>query len=206
VLGLRGREGHLFNRLDAVEQLADPLLVGVQEFAGIDGRFGAVSESLNEWIEPLFAGEPKSRRRLRQAACILSDIGWREHPDYRAEHAFVRVLRLPVAGLDHAERVTLALALAARYGADVDQPYSEALLQLVRDEDQQFANRVGAAIRLAYSISGGTLALLDEAHLYREQGRIHLHLPRESRDLFGEAVQRRLEAVGKAFRQEALIV
>jgi exopolyphosphatase/guanosine-5'-triphosphate,3'-diphosphate pyrophosphatase len=200
------REGYMFNRLDSGEQAEDPLLVGSQEFAGIDGRFGAVSASLNEWIAPLFAGDPKPRQRLREAACALSDIGWREHPDYRAEHAFFRVLRLPVAGLDHEDRVTLALAVAARYGADVDSHFSEAMLPLVREEDLEFAARLGATIRLAYSISGGTLAMLDDANLYREQGRIHLHLPADSRDLFGEAVQRRLEAVGRAFRQEAIIV
>ncbi len=200
------REGHVFSRLDPAEQAADPLLVGAQEFAGIDGRFGAVSASLNDWITPLFNGDSKPRARLREAACALSDIGWREHPDYRAEHAFMRVLRLPVAGLDHGERVTLALSLAARYGAAIDEPFSQALLSLVGDEDMELAARVGAAIRLAYSISGGTVALLDQARLTREQGQIHLHLPRESRDLFGEAVQRRLDAVGKAFRQETAIV
>ena len=30
---------------------------------------------------------PWTRRRLRHAACLLSDVGWRAHPDYRAEQA-----------------------------------------------------------------------------------------------------------------------
>jgi len=30
---------------------------------------------------------------------LTSDIGWTEHPDYRAEHTFIRALRIPYAGL-----------------------------------------------------------------------------------------------------------
>lgn len=200
------REGSLFAKLSAADQVADPLLVGCADFAGIDGRFGTVSDALDAWISPLFADEDDGHYRLVDAACLLSDIGWREHPDYRAEQTFMRVLRLPVAGIEHGERVILALALAIRYGDEVEAAYIEPFLSLVEQEDVAFAQRVGTLIRLAYALSGGTLAMLNQTRLYRKDGKINLHLPEESRQLFGEAVQRRLDAVGRAFDKPVQIV
>ncbi len=149
----------------------------------------------------------RRRARLREAACLLADLGWREHPDYRSEQAFMRVLRMPVAGIDHAERVILALAMAIRYGADLDEThYADPFMSLLKDDDVTFAWRIGAVIRLAFSLSGGTLAMLNQTRLSKKDGKICLHLPEESRQLFGEAVQRRLDAVGRAFDKAVQIV
>jgi exopolyphosphatase/guanosine-5'-triphosphate,3'-diphosphate pyrophosphatase len=79
-------------------------------------------------------------------------------------------------------------------------------MPLVKDEDVTFAWRVGSVIRLAYSLSGGTLAMLNQTSLFRKDGKICLHLPEESRLLFGDAVQRRLDAVGRAFDKAVQIV
>jgi len=200
------REGHLFNSLDAEAQRADPLLVGCADLVGADGRFGSVSNQLDVWIKPLFDEEDDGRLRLLAAACLLSDISWREHPDYRAEQAFTRVLRLPVAGITHAERVILALTIAVRYGAPRDVSYMETLSPLLTEDDAFFATRLGSAIRLAYSLSGGTSQMLKLTSLDKRDNRIELHLPRGSETLFGEAVSRRLEAVGRAFNLPVAVV
>ena len=201
------REGCLFAKLSATDQEADPLLVGCADFAGFDGRFGSVGDALDTWIEALFSDDDARHARLREAASLLSDIGWREHPDYRPEQTFMRILRMPVAGIDHAERVTVALAMAIRYGADRDEmAYADPFLPLLKEEDVSFAWRVGAVMRLAYSLSGGTLAMLNQTRLYKKDAKICLHLPEDSRLLFGEAVQRRLEAVGRAFDKPVQIV
>ena len=135
----------------------------------------------------MFSDDDEARARLREAACLLSDLGWREHPDYRSEQAFMRVLRMPVAGIDHGERVVLALAMAIRYGADLDEThYADPFMSLVKDDDVTFAWRVGAVIRLAYSLSGGTLAMLNQTRISKKDGKICLHLPEE----FAPAVRR----------------
>lgn len=200
------REGHLFSSLDDGAQQADPLLVGCADLAGADGRFGSVSDQLDDWITPLFRDQDEGRNRLLVAACLLSDISWREHPDYRAEQGFTRVLRLPVAGITHGERVTLALTIAMRYGASRDSGFMETLWPLISEEDAQFASQLGAAIRLAYSLSGGTSQMLKMTSLDKRKERIELHLPRGSETLFGEAVSRRLEAVGRAFDLPVAVV
>nr|WP_298684764.1 exopolyphosphatase [uncultured Dongia sp.] len=200
------REGYLFSTLDAAAQQGDPLLVGCADLAGADGRFGSVSDLLDDWLAPLFRSEGKPRARLREAACLLSDIAWREHPDYRGEHAFLRVLRLPVAGITHPERVVLALIIAARYGDSPDASYIQNLPSLLEDTDKDFAARVGAALRLAYALSAGTEHMLSLTSIEKRNDRIELHLPQDAGALFGEAVQRRLDAVGKAFGMPVAIV
>lgn len=200
------REGYLFSTLDAAAQQGDPLLVGCADLAGADGRFGSVSDQLDDWLAPLFRSEGKARARLREAACLLSDIAWREHPDYRAEHAFLRVLRLPVAGITHPERVVLALIIAARYGDGPDAPYIQNLPSLLEDSDKSFAARAGAALRLAYALSAGTEHMLNLTSIEKRNDHLELHLPKDAGALFGEAVQRRLDAVGKAFGMPVAIV
>jgi len=193
------REGFLFSTLDDTAQLADPLLVGCADLAGAEGRFGQVMDQLDDWLAPLFRTEGHARARLREAACILSDVAWREHPDYRSEHAFMRALRLPVAGITHPERVTLALILAIRYGGGADAPYIDPVRVLLDEEDIAFATRVGTTIRLAYALSGGTEHMLGLTSIEKSSSKLTLHLPKGGEALFGEAVQRRLEAAGRAF-------
>ena len=193
------REGFLYSTLDAEAQAADPLLVGCADLAGADGRFGSVSDQLDDWIMPLFRSEGHARARLREAACLLSDIAWREHPDYRPEQAFTRALRLPVAGITHSERVTVALILAIRYGGYADADFIDPVRGLLTEEDVIFAQRVGTTIRLAYSLSGGTPHMLGLTSIEKSSAKLTLHLPKGGETLFGEAVQRRLDAVGRAF-------
>src|SRR5262249_17547228 len=99
------REGYVFNQLSAAARREDPLIAAARDHGDRDGRFGPLGLALEEWTRPLFAGESEAERRLRTAVCLLSDISWRDHPDYRAEQSFSRILRLPIGGLEHGERV-----------------------------------------------------------------------------------------------------
>ena len=45
--------------------------------------------------------ETPEERRLRHAACLLSDIGWRAHPDYRGEQSLNLIAHAALAGIDH---------------------------------------------------------------------------------------------------------
>ena len=83
----------------------------------LNPRFGAdAARRCSPGRAPLFPKEPPARQRLRRAAALLSDIAWHEHPDYRAEQALRHALYMPLAGINHAERAFIALALHARYG------------------------------------------------------------------------------------------
>ena len=107
----------------------------------------------------------EARKRLHRAVCWLSDIAWAEHPDYRAGQAFTRSLTMPVAQIDHAERVFIAAALHARYGGAADDPVKALTRPLLDDAAAAEARALGLALRLAYTLSGGALELLDQVRL-----------------------------------------
>ena len=59
--------------------------------------------------------ETEYERRLRHAACLLADIGWRAHPDYRGEQSLNLIAYGAFAGLDHPGRAYLALSIFFRH-------------------------------------------------------------------------------------------
>src|SRR3546814_16642311 len=115
-------EGHLFSRLPASEQKRDPLLPAAGDIASIERRFGLLGPLLSDWLEPLFPKDGPAERRLRLAICLLSDLAWREHPDYRASHAFTRILHLHICGIAHVERIMAAHDPTLRSGGDPTPP------------------------------------------------------------------------------------
>lgn len=192
------REGYAVGRLP-VEVPGDPLLDACAGIAERQSRWsGDDGERLQRWTAPAFADRGESRLRLHRAACWLSDIAWAEHPDYRAAHAFARSLTMPLAQLDHAGRVFIAWALHARYGGAADDPLKAPLLALLEPAAATEARALGLALRLAYTLSAGALDLLEQVRLCRDGSSLFLDLPASSSLFTGEAVQRRLDGLGRA--------
>ena len=119
VLGLR--EGWLYAQLDPEERYRDPLLEGAQAIGLPSARVPEFSAALARWTDELFPGETQGDRRLRLAACALTDIAWRDHEKVRAIESFRRLLQFPFIGITHPERAFLAVAIMARYGGNVDE-------------------------------------------------------------------------------------
>ena len=140
------REGW-FNRLHPVQ--GDPMLAGARDLASRSARDPALPPALLDWTAPLFPDETPGAARLRACACWLSDIGSHDHPDYRAEQAFFRVLRQPGLAFDHPARVFLATTLALRYEAEPDAPFLLSVLPLIDPAAQRRAVQLGLALRLA---------------------------------------------------------
>ncbi|HYC02556.1 MAG TPA: Ppx/GppA family phosphatase [Azospirillaceae bacterium] len=191
------REGHLFDLLPEEERAQDPLLCSCRQVAEYLGRFGA-AETMIQWTAPIFPQESEAEARLRQAACLLSDLGWAEHPDYRAELAFLRILRMPVAGIDHAERAYLALASFVRYAGTTDGPALTPTRCLMSDAQFARANILGLTLRLAHTLTGGAVSLLQRTALRLTADKLVLSLPDDAAVLRGDVVQRRLDALAKA--------
>jgi len=192
------REGYLFSQLPSALRRQDPLLAASREIARENGRFGALGPALAKWTAPLFVGESEAESRMRLAVCLLSDVAWRDHPDYRAEQAFRRILRLPIGGIEHEERVFAAAAVAARYVGSLEPVAGEPVLRLIDEPATNRALTLGLALRLAYSLSGATLRLLNETELRLNGDRLTLMLPKDGAVMYGEAVDRRLDALGRA--------
>ncbi|HTZ37541.1 MAG TPA: Ppx/GppA family phosphatase, partial [Stellaceae bacterium] len=154
------REGYAYGLLPD-EPEADPLIAACKGVAASQSPGRVDGERLARWTAPVFGSLPAAAPRLHRAACWLSDIAWTEHPDYRAEQAFSRSLRMPIGPINHQERVFIASALHARYGGAPDDPIKAPTRTLLDDAEATEARNLGLALRLAYTLCGGALALLD---------------------------------------------
>jgi exopolyphosphatase/guanosine-5'-triphosphate,3'-diphosphate pyrophosphatase len=192
------REGFLFDLLPDEERAKDPLIETVIDFARREGRFGEIGDDLSAWTEPLFADEKQPWRRLREATCHLSDIAWREHPDYRATHALTRILHHPFSGVDHPGRAFMAFAVFTRYGGSGEDGDVDKAAVLITGKNRKRARVLGLAVRLAYTLSAGTRELLHKTALELDEDALRLRLPGDGSVPQGEAVERRFAALAAA--------
>lgn len=198
------REGWFMKRLPEPMRRLDPMLAAGQEFALRMGRDPELPAALFAWTAPLFADETDEHSRLREAACWMSDIGSHEHPEYRAEQAYLRVLRQPGIGLDHHARAFLGLTLALRYQAEPDAPWLGTARMLLDVAAARRAETLGVALRLAYTLSAGTPDLLAGTALRVEGQRLVLQLAESSGVFAGESVLRRLERLAECLALEPM--
>ncbi|MCG8371853.1 MAG: Ppx/GppA family phosphatase, partial [Proteobacteria bacterium] len=75
------REGLLYDLLSDAEQARDPLIAACEELAYLRSRSPEHVDELVPWtgmvLEAIGLDETPEEARLRHAACLLSDIGWR---------------------------------------------------------------------------------------------------------------------------------
>ena len=194
------REGLLYTLLSEGEKQKDPLLSFARDYARLQSRSARHAHELCQWTDALFNGpapkENDDERRLRHAACLLSDIGWRAHPDYRGEQSLNVIAHAALGGIDHEGRIFLALTVYFRHvGADEDadapEDLSERLMAIVPKKILKRARILGAAIRAAHMISIGQPGIIDEAPLAYDGDRLVLNLPAAHRALAGERLMRR---------------
>jgi exopolyphosphatase/guanosine-5'-triphosphate,3'-diphosphate pyrophosphatase len=192
------REGWLYDQLDAVTRERDPLIAACRELASREGRFSEHGEELAAWTAPLFRDESAERRRLRLAACLLSDLAWRAHPDHRPGEALHHVLWAPFVGIEHPERAFLAVAVRARYTSRAKGSRAEPAAKLLSAEAAKRARMLGLALRLGHTITGGVPGVLGRFSLRLDRRRLILQVGRRDQALMGEAVRGRLDHLAKA--------
>jgi exopolyphosphatase/guanosine-5'-triphosphate,3'-diphosphate pyrophosphatase len=191
------REGWFARMLPPEVRAEDPLLAAGRDLTRGITRDAGLPPALIAWTSPLFPTETGAQRRLREAACWLSDIGSHEHPEYRAEQAFLRVLRQPGIGLDHHARAFLALTMALRYEALPEAPFLAPARTLLDMHAARRAETLGVALRLAYTLSAGTPQLLAGTTLTIAPDRLILGLAEANGVFAGESVLRRLERLAQ---------
>ena len=199
------REGYAYGLIPAWEREPDPLIAVCAAIARRQSRFRLDGDRLQQWTAPLFRNQSDAARRIHRAACWLSDIAWSEHPDYRAEHAFARSLRMPFAGISHADRVFIASALHTRYGGTPDDAVREPTRRLIDERTDGEARTLGLALRVAYTLCGGAVDLLSAVWLGREGTSLILEIPSEGSLFLGETVQRRLDTLARSLSTTAMV-
>lgn len=198
------REGFFFDLLPAPIQQEDPLIASSIDLAALIGRRGKYAKELYQWMNPLFAHEPIPWARLRHALCILSELAWAIDPNFRAQWAYHRIIQSSLKGLDHKERLMLALALFHRY--QTKWKGEQDALRLLDERERIWARCVGLAANLAFNLSGGKAGNLHHASLQVHESRVTLTLDEEASPLRTETVEKRLDGLGDAFRAFANFV
>ena len=189
------REGLLYRQMPEAMRGLDPLIETCRHMEAVAARCPGFGEALHDWLQPLYAGRPDAELRLIRAACLLHDVNWRAHPDYRAELCFEAVIRANFAGVDHSERLFLGLALLNRYKASAPVDEVRRYGGLLAPERVAEAAVLGRAIRLGAMLSGAATGVLENATLVQADGRLVLALAGEARGFAGEAVERRLQTL-----------
>lgn len=171
------REGQFYKRLPERLRVQDPLLSVCRQMALMNARFPEHGDEVMAWMAPLFPDETPHHARLRHAACLVSDIFWNEHPDYRAEQAFHRLLKLPFMGVPHRDRAAIAYTIYQRYQGDDDTPHAQMAIGLLDDDSLKRCRVTGVALRLAHTLSGGAPNLLKQTRLLFDDGDVIIEVP-----------------------------
>ncbi|WP_265563060.1 Ppx/GppA phosphatase family protein [Sphingomicrobium arenosum] len=197
------REGLLYQDLPEAERAHDPLLAAALEVGRQLGRFGDLGALLDQWIAPLFTEDGPHKARLRLATCLLGDIAWNAHPDYRAERAVDLALHGNWVGVDAKGRALIGRALFTAFGGNGD--FDPKVAALLSEKNLVRAEGWGRAIRLAMRLSGGTEKVLRQSSLRREGEMLVLRLPEAQYRLYGQAVQKRHDQLAAALSLQSSV-
>ncbi|MFO1034944.1 MAG: exopolyphosphatase [Hyphomicrobiales bacterium] len=191
------REGYLYAKLPRKKMKSDALLASCWDFARRYARSPEHELELCDWTDQIFGPgllrETDEEQRLRYAACLLADIGWRAHPDYRADRSMSMISQAAFVGVDHPGRVFLSLTIFYRYEGEV---MKDDLTRLLDERHMERAHLLSSVFRLAYILSAAMPGMLPRIGLTLEGSKtLQLRLPRKLKDLMGERVEKRLASL-----------
>ena len=192
------REGILFDQMSERLRARDPLIEASMQLEASASRVPGFGLHLYDFLDPLYHNAPPDRRRLIKAACLLHDVNWRAHPDYRSESCFDTATRANLGGLDHKGRVFLGLALMNRYKNSGADSRLTPLLKLLSEDEVRAAIILGRAMRFGamFSRSGNDPA--GELRYFPRKKLLELVLRPDRKDLFGEIAEQRFQSLAKS--------
>jgi exopolyphosphatase / guanosine-5'-triphosphate,3'-diphosphate pyrophosphatase len=198
------REGLLYSMLSEAERAKDGFLCAAQALNELLSRSARHAQELIGWTDRLVRvvglRESDEDRRLRHAACLLSDIGWRVHPDHRGEQTLSLVANGNFGSISHQGRAFVGLSVFFRYAGLSEENQPPVVMQeLVTPAQLERARVLGAAFRVAHLISAARPGVLPATH-FRSHGRkLMLVFEHKMVDLVADRV-------GSRFRQLARLV
>jgi exopolyphosphatase/guanosine-5'-triphosphate,3'-diphosphate pyrophosphatase len=194
------REGLLYDRLDTETRALDPLLEAARAYNLLRSRSPRHGEDMIAWTDAFFAAshlnETAEEKRLRHAACLFGDIGWRTSPDHRASLAMDLLANTPTMGVDHVGRAYLGMAVAYRH-IGMDEDVNPLIRGLASPRLLDRARILGALQRVAYIITASSPGVLPKVKLTCPKGELRLTLPPDMADLGGERLNARLKQLAR---------
>ncbi len=202
------REGLLFEKLDPAHQGDDPLLVAAEKLNRLLARSPDYARDLVAWMGDFLRStgvvETPVERRLREAACTLSEVNWRAHPDYRGVQGFNLVASANLPGVDHAGRAFLSLVTTLRHVGSDDAVVAP-VRALMPPQMIERASLVGAALRVASVLAAGMEGVLPRTALRVDKGKVVVTLPRALADLANERLNSRVKGLAKLLGREPAV-
>lgn len=212
VSALGVREGLLYSMLDPEERRRDPLLAAAAELNALRSRSPRHGQELIDWTDRFMESsdidETAEEKRLRHAACLLADIGWRAHPDYRGEQSLNIISHAAFTGVDHPGRAFLALTVFFRHeglAALADDHLSPHVRELATARLLDHARILAATMRVAYLVSGAMPEVLPSTPLEVERGKLKLRLRGKFANLAGERLFGRLKQLARLIGKEPVM-
>jgi exopolyphosphatase/guanosine-5'-triphosphate,3'-diphosphate pyrophosphatase len=207
VLGVR--EGLLYSLLNSRERARDPLISAAADLNVLRSRSPRHGEELIAWTDRFIASsgleETADERRLRHAACLLGDIGWRAHPDYRGEQSMNIIAHGSFVSIDHPGRAYLALSVYFRHAGLSEEELSPRLRELATTRMLDRARVLGAAMRVAYILTAGQSGVLPKTPMQVKRGKLILKLPGSYGKLASDRLAGRVRQLARLIGREPSI-
>ena len=196
------REGLLHEQLSPEDQVADPLLQAARDYNLLRARDPRHAVELIAWtrgiLETAGLAQDEPSGRLVETVCLLSDIGWRAHPDYRGEQSMNVIAHAYFTGIDHVGRAFLALTTFYRYaGLKAGSPAEAGLKTLLPPPLLARALLIAAIFRVAYLLSAGMAGILPRISISCVDSRLLLRFPEDLAPLASDRVEGRLKQLAR---------
>jgi exopolyphosphatase / guanosine-5'-triphosphate,3'-diphosphate pyrophosphatase len=206
---LGGREGLLYELLNEKERARDPLISAAAELNTLRSRDPVHGQELIGWTDRFISSsglkESADEERLRHTGCLLADIGWRAHPDYRGEQSLNLIAHGAFAAIDHPGRAYLALSIYFRHVGLHEEELSPRLREVATPHILDRARVLGATMRVAYILTAGHGGVLPNTPMQVKRGKLILHLPGKYAGLASDRLAGRLRQLGRLVGRDAMI-
>lgn len=199
------REGMLYEQMPSELRERDPLIEACRFAEAKDARLPGFGRTLFHFVMPLFGRAGAQRRRIIKAACLLHDVSWRAHPDYRHEVVFDNATRANLGGLKHSERVFLGIALLHRYSNKREGTRFDPLFSMLDPQEQRTAEVLGKAMRLGAMLWIKADEQPGELKYSSKKGTLEIILKQAATPLFGEVALARFHSLASALGAEPIV-
>ncbi|MDF0600161.1 Ppx/GppA family phosphatase [Psychromarinibacter sp. C21-152] len=199
------REGMLYQQMPEQLRRRDPLIEACRFAETKDARRPGFGRALYRFVKPLFAEMPPARQRVVKAACLLHDVSWRAHPDYRHEACFDYVTRASLGGLTHGQRIFLGVALLHRYKNSRTGIHFQHLFDVLTEAELHQAEVLGKAMRFGSMLTADLEQGIGQLGWSPRKKRLELNLSDRARDLYGEVAEARFRSLAATLGAETKV-
>ena len=205
------REGFLYSPLSPQEQRADPLISAAEELALLRARSVTHARELADWTGHSFSvfgiDETEEEVRYRRAACLVADIGWRAHPEYRGTQSLNIIAHAAFIGVDHPGRAFLALTNYFRHQGVFNDAGVAEIAALATPRYLERARLLGAMMRVVYLLSASMPGVIPRLKWERRPNDgLALVVPKEFAALAGERPAGRMAQLARVTSRKLELV